>query len=231
MVQRRFLIVLLFVLTLVTGACTSDDAADQKQLPDAAALLRDSAAATSEITSTHFTLAVTGEVPGLTVRSVDGDLTKEGSAQGTVTLMLGGQLVEGKFVLAGDTLYLDAGTGGYQQIPAAMITSVYDPSGVLDPERGIAKLLGNVRDAKTVAAEDVNGTPSYKITGTVAKDVIAGLVPGIDSDANMTLWLAEDGKHLPVKATAALPAAGGEPPTVDVTLSDVNKPVTVTPPQ
>lgn len=231
MVLRRMMIALLAVVALSTGACTGDDTAQDQPLPDAASLLRDSAEATSAITSTHVTLAVNGEIPGLSVRSVDGDLTREGAAQGTATLTLGGQLVEGKFVLLEDTLYLDAGTGGFQRIPAAMITSVYDPSAVLDPQRGVAKLLGSVRDPRTVAAEDVNGTPSYKITGSVAKDVIAGLVPGVPADVGVTVWVAQEGKHLPVKAVAALPAEGGEPATVEVTLSDIDKPVTVTPPR
>lgn len=232
MVPHRILIALLFVVALVTGGCTSDE----QQLPDAAALLRDAAEATSAITSTHFTLAVRGEVSGLAVRNVDGDLTKEGSeagaAKGTATLTLAGQLIEGDFVLVDETLYLKGPTGAFQQIPATLITNVYDPSAVLDPERGIAKLLRSVQNAKTEGTEDVAGTATYKVTGTVIKDVIAGLVPGINTDVAMAVWLAQEGKHLPVKATATLPAEEGtEPPTVDVTLSDVDKPVTVTAPR
>lgn len=231
MVPHRILTVLLFVAALITAGCTSDE----QQLPDAAALLRDSAEATSTITSTHFTLAVKGEVPGLAVRNVDGDLTREGgaagAAKGTATLNLAGQLIEGDFVLIDETLYLKGPTGGFQEIPAALITNVYDPSAVLDPERGLAKLLRSVKDAKTEGTEEVAGTPAYKITGTVTKDVIASLVPGINSDVKVTLWLAQEGKHLPVKATAELPAREGEPPTVEVTLSDVNKAVSVTAPR
>ncbi|MGH3516815.1 MAG: LppX_LprAFG lipoprotein [Haloechinothrix sp.] len=229
MVKRRILLVLLAIIAMITSGCTSDE-----QLPDAAELLRESADATSKITSTHFTLAVNGEVPGLSVRNIDGDLTTaggpEGAAKGTATLTLGGQLIEGEFVLVDQTLYLKGPTGGFQQIPAAMIAGVYDPSAVLDPERGIAKLLAGVRDAKTEATEDVAGTPTYRVTGAVSKDVIATLLPGITSDVNMTLWLAQEGEHLPVKASAALPTDGEQPASVDVTLSDVDKPVTVTAP-
>ncbi|MGH3949054.1 MAG: LppX_LprAFG lipoprotein [Pseudonocardiaceae bacterium] len=228
--MRRIIIVLLALLAMITSGCTSDDAPEE-QLPDATALLREAAEAASKITSTHFTLTVNGEVPGLAVRSVEGDLTAEGAAKGTASLSMGGQLIEGEFVLVDDAFYLKGATGGFQRLPAAMITSIYDPSSVLDPERGIANLLRTVGNAQTEAVADVAGTPTYKVTGTVAKDVIAGLVPGITSDVNVTLWLAKEGQHLPVKASAALPAEGGQSASVDVTLSDVDKPVTVTTPR
>ncbi len=189
-------------------------------------LIRDAAAGTSEITSTHFTLQVNGAVPGLSVRSLDGDLTREGEAQGTGTIEQAGQLVEIEFVLTGDVLHLKGPTGGFQQIPAALSSSVYDPSAVLDPERGVANLLSGMRDPVTRAREDVGGTPAYKVTGTVPREVLSGVLPGVESGADLTVWLREDGGHLPLKASAAFP----DDATVDVTLSDVDKPVTVTPP-
>jgi lipoprotein LprG len=60
----------------------------------------------------------------------------------------------------------------------------------------------------------------------VPKDALAALVPGVSSDANATFWLRQDGGHLPVKASLGYQGGG----SVDVTLSDVDKPVTVTAP-
>ena len=65
--------------------------------------------------------------------------------------------------------------------------------------------------------------------GKVGKDVVAGLVPGVDSDVDITFWLKRDGDHQPVKASVGVPADGS--PTVDVTLSDVDKPVEITAPK
>lgn len=231
MVLRRFLAGALALTAVLAGGCTSDsaDSADRapgEPLPDAASLIRSSAAATGEITSTHFTMRAEGKVPGLSVRGLEGDLTKKGEAKGTGTLTQSGKLVEVEFVLTGGTLYLKGPTGGYQQIPAALSSSVYDPSAVLDPERGVARLISGMRNPTTEAAEEVGGTQTYKVTGTVAQNVLAGLLPGVRSDADLTVWLRKDGRQLPVQASAGFPNGG----TVEVTLSDVDKPVTVTPP-
>ncbi|PXY19773.1 hypothetical protein DI005_02400 [Prauserella sp. PE36] len=225
MVIRRILLGMLALTAAVTAGCTSDDAPSES-LPDGPALIKDAAAATGDIQSTHFTLRVNGTVKGLSVQSLDGDLTKQGDAKGTGTLKQAGQLVEVEFVLAGDTLYLKGPTGGYQEIPAALSSTLYDPSAVLDPERGVSKLLSGLRNPVTEAQEEVEGTQTYKVTGQLGKDVLSGLLPGIQSDADVTFWLRTDGEHLPVKASAAFP----DDATVDVTLSDVDKPVTVTPP-
>ena len=222
--RRSLLAVVALSAAIVTGCSSSGDAS----LPDAGALLKDSASAAGGVTSTHFTLKVNGTVPGLSVHSVDGDLTKAngGGAKGTGTLELMGQVVDAQFVLVNGSLYIKGPTGGFQQIPAALSSSIYDPSAILDSQRGIPKVLSSVQGPKTDGKEDVDGTPTYRVTGTVPKDALAALVPGVSSDANATFWLRQDGGHLPVKAS--LGYQGGA--SVDVTLSDVDKPVTVTAP-
>jgi lipoprotein LprG len=225
MILRRTLLAAMALgAAIVTGCSSSGDAS----LPDAGALLKDSAQAASGVTSTHFTLKVNGTVPGLSVHSLDGDLTKAngGGAKGTGTLELMGQVVDAQFVLVNGSLYIKGPTGGFQRIPATLSSSIYDPSAILDPQRGIPKVLSSVQGPKTDGKEDVDGTPTYRVTGTVPKDALAALVPGASSDANATLWLRQDGGHLPVKASLGYP--GGA--SVDVTLSDVDKPVTVTAP-
>ncbi|MBK1789459.1 LppX_LprAFG lipoprotein [Prauserella cavernicola] len=224
MVIRRFLWGMLALTAVVATGCSSDT--PDESLPDGPALLEDAATATSDIQSAHFTLQVNGEVKGLSVQGLDGDLTREGDAQGTGTLKQAGQLVEVAFTLSGDTLYLKGPTGGYQEVPAALSSTLYDPSAVLDPERGVAKLLTSLQDPVTEAQEEIEGAQTYKVTGTLGKDVLAGLLPGIQSEADVSFWVRADGEHLPVKATAAFP----DDASVDVTLSDVDKPVTVTPP-
>lgn len=237
MVTRRLLVATVALLALVAvglSACTSDDSPPEADpsLPKGAELLKSAAAATSDITSAHFTLKVNGEVPGLSVQSAEGDLTREGgesgAAKGTVAMTLLGRLFEGEFVLVDDKIYIKGPTGDFQKLDASLVAGVYDPSAILDPERGVAHVLESVRDPKTVAVEDVEGVSAYKVTGKVAKDVVTKLIPGIKSDVDATVWLREDGDHQPVKATVVLPDEGS--PSVDVTLSDVDKPVEITPP-
>lgn len=240
MLSRRILFALLALLALVAvlaSGCTSDDAKPDQaaKLPDAAGLLTDAAAATKKVTSTHFNLQVTGQVAGLDVKSADGDLTSEGgkggAAQGTANLSSGGQLIETQFVLVDDAFFVKGPTGAFTEVPAAFASQLYNPATILDPAKGVANVLANVKNAKTQAAEDVAGAAAYKVTGKVTKEVIAGLVPGTETDVDVTLWLAQEGDHLPLKASVALPGKDGQPATVVVTLSEINEPVSITAPK
>lgn len=232
--MRRILFATLALATAFATACSSDDQpAGDGSLPDGAGLLRDAAASTEDITSAHFTLTVNGEIQDLPVKNAEGDLTREGgaagAAKGTVSMDLMGSLFEGEFVLVDDSLYIKGATGGWTEVPASFAKDVYDPAAILDPERGIAKVLASVRDPKTEAAEDIDGVSTYRVTGRVAKDVVATLVPGISADVDVTFWVRQDGGHQPVKASVKVPGEGD--PTVDVTLSDIDKQVSITAPE
>ena len=228
--KRRILLAVLACAAAAATACSSDEPAGD--LPDGSELLADAAASTAEIRSAHFTLTVNGEVPGLDVRRAEGDLTRDGdgggAARGTVSMTLMGSLFEGEFVLLGDKVWIKGPTGDFQELPAAMVVNLYDPAAILDPERGVANVLSNVQDPVTEGTEDVDGVATYRVKGTVARDVITNLVPGIDADVDVTFWLRQDDGHQPMKASVAVPADGD--PTVDVTLSDVGKQVDITPP-
>jgi lipoprotein LprG len=230
--MRRILVASLALVAAAATACSSDEPADTGNLPDGAALLEDAAAATADIKSAHFVLTVNGEVPGLDVKNAEGDLTREGgpsgAAKGTVSMNLFGQLFEGEFVIVDDVAYIKGPTGDYNELSAATVSSLYDPAAILDPERGVAHVLSNIQNPKTEALEDVEGVSAYRVKGRVTKDVVADLVPGIDSDVDVTVWLAEEGEHLPVKASVAVQAEGD--PTVDVTLSNIDEPVEITAP-
>lgn len=231
MVTRRVFLGVLAVGALVAG-CTSTEGSGGGDLPDAAALLKESAEASRGISSAHFTLRVNGQVPAIPVQDAEGDLTREGgpsgAAKGTVKLTMLGQLIEGEFVLVDDSLYIKGPTGGFQQLPSALSSSIYDPSAILDPEKGVANVLANIRDPRTEAREEVDGVQAYKISGKATRDVVSSLVPGVDSEVDLSVWVRETDKQ-PAKATVTLPGEGG-PATVDLTLSDVGKPVTVTAP-
>ncbi|MPZ83987.1 MAG: LppX_LprAFG lipoprotein [Actinophytocola sp.] len=232
MVMRRILVASLALVAAVSTAC-SDDGGEDSSLPGGGELMSDAAAATAKITSAHFTLTVNGEVPGLNVQSAEGDLTREGggagAAKGTVKMTLMGNLIEGEFVIVDDKAYIQGLTGdGFQELDASLVANLYDPAAILDPERGIANVLKEVRDPRTEATEEVDGVDTYRVKGRAAKDVIADLVPGVSSDVDITFWLRKDGDHQPVKASVAVPVDGD--PTVDVTLSDVDKPVEITAP-
>lgn len=231
--MRRILLVTLALTAAVATACSSDDPPASGSLPDGAGLLKDAAATTADVKTAHFTLTVNGEVPDLPVKSAEGDLTREGdaggAAKGTVSMELLGDLFDGEFVLVDNSLFIKGPTGGWTKLPASMVRSLYDPAAILDPDRGIANVLASVRSAKTEGTEDIDGVSTYRVTGTVTKDVVASLVPGVDSDVDITFWVKQDGGHEPVKASVKMPQDGN--PTVDVTLSDIDKQVSITAPE
>ncbi|WP_037274873.1 LppX_LprAFG lipoprotein [Kibdelosporangium aridum] len=216
-------LLLLGVLGLVTAAgCTStSNQPGSGSLPDGAGLLRDAAEAVKPINSATFALKVNGQVPGIPVKEVSGDLTKAGDAKGNAKLDQFGQTFEVQYVLKDKILFIKGITGSWQQFGDA--TQIYDPSAILDPNRGIAKLLTSIQSPVTEAQEDIAGVKTYRVAGKVAKDVVTGLVPAVQSDVNVKIWVKQDGNHQPVRALVELTPGN----SVEITLSEVDKPVTV----
>jgi lipoprotein LprG len=230
--MRRILFVTLALTTAFATACSSSDSppSDGGSLPDGAGLLKDAAASMANVKSAHFTLTVNGDMPDLPVKKAEGDLTREGgeggAAKGTVSMELMGSLFEGDFVLVDNSVHIKGPTGGWTKLPASLVRNVYDPAAILDPDRGVAHVLESARNAKTEGTEDIDGVSTYKVTSKVTKDVVSQLVPGIKSDVDVTFWVRQDRGHQPVKASVKAGA-----PTVDVTLSDIDKQVSITAPK
>jgi lipoprotein LprG len=227
--RRPLLGLLVAMATVVLAGCTGGS--DTANLPSGSALLASSGAAMRSVTSVHFAIDVNGTLAGVPIQNADGDLNAQGAAKGSAKVSEFGAFVEVNFVLLDGTFYVQGPTGGYQKIPAALAGNLFDPTAILDPDRGVAKVLTSVQGATTRGRESVNGTDCYKITGRVARDVVAALVPGINADVGATVWVAAGGKHLPVRAEFAVPGNGGsQGAKVDVSISKVNEPVTVTAP-
>jgi lipoprotein LprG len=228
--MRRVLLIGLGLLAVLVAGCTSGNSGTAN-LPAASSLLADSGTAMKDVTSVHFAITVDGTLSGVPIQNADGDLNAQGQAKGNAKISELGQVVQVDFVLVDNTFYLKGPTGGYTKVPAALAGNLFDPTAILDPNRGVAKVLTSVRGASTQAQEKVDGVDCYRIGGKVSKDVVSALVPGIGSDVDATVWVATDSKHLPVKAEFAVPGNGGsQGAKVDVDISNVNAPVTVTPP-
>jgi lipoprotein LprG len=216
MLPRRALIGSL-VLALVAG-CTSSGGAGGS-LPDGPDVLAKASAGMKSVTSTHFTIKVDGELPGVTVKDAEGDLNAEGQSKGRAKVEQFGQLLEVEYVLVEQDLYFKGPTGGFTKLPAALAGQVYDPTAILDPEKGVAKVLADARDARTKS----NDGGVAVVEATVPRDVVAGLVPGIDADVASEFSVRDEKLQ---QALFTLPNGA----KVTIELSDFNKPVTVSPP-
>lgn len=230
MILRRVLTGILLVLLVAVSGCSGSSgtptaASTTAPPPTASEILAASATAMAEVTSAAFNLTVDGQLPSVTVQSAKGVLNADGDAQGTAAIVQFGQLIEVEFVLAGGQLYIKGVTGGFTQVPASLAGSVYDPSAILDPARGVAKVISSVQ-SPTIAGSEGD---SWLISGSVPADVAAGLVPGITDDVTGLFTISKGSSEL-TSADLTLDGADGKPATVKVELSDFNEPVSISPP-
>jgi lipoprotein LprG len=216
----------LFALVACTPdkATTSGGTAPAADLPAGDTLVKDSATAMREIKTAKFLITAEGEVAGLRLRRAEGTLTREGSAKGTAQVEQSGTPVELEFVIVGDKIYLKGPTGGYQALPLTLAATVYDPSAILDPDRGIAKVLGSATGATTEASEQVDGKDAWRVAATTTGADLAGLIPGVTGGVPAKLWIAAADKRL---LKAAFTLSGG---TATVTFKEFDAPVTISAP-
>ncbi|MFA1539169.1 LppX_LprAFG lipoprotein [Actinomadura monticuli] len=206
--SRRMLVLVPVLLALaVAGGCGggSDEPAKKADF-DAAQTLGRAAQAMGALKSVGFSLESDGKTPVI-VKGGDMKLLRSGDAQGTLTIEQQGQNVEMKVVALGDSIYLDAGTGGWRKLPKALAASVYDPSAVLDPRRGIPMLLSSAKAPVAQAVEKVDGAEAYRVGAKLPKAQIAGLIPGIGEDMDGQVWVRR-ADHRLVKVRGAFPGGG-----------------------
>ncbi|WP_433478194.1 LppX_LprAFG lipoprotein [Spirillospora sp. CA-142024] len=205
--SRRIFVLGPVLLALVFAGACGGGGSGKKADFDAAQTLRQAAQAMGGLKSAAFTLKSDGRTPVL-VKSGDMKLLRGGDAQGTLTIEQQGQNVEMKVVAVGDSIYLDAGTGGWRKLPKALAARVYDPSAVLDPQRGIAKLLTSARSPRPEAVEKVDGKDTYRVAAKLPKEQVAGLIPGINDDMDGQVWVNR-ADHRLVKVRGAFPEGQG----------------------
>ncbi len=218
------------VLAAGLAGCSGDNKTTTSDLPAASQLLAASVVSVKDVKTVHFTLDVQGTVGDIAVHHADGVLTRAGEAKGTATVEQLGATVEVQFVVVGDKLYVKGPTGGFQQLPLSLASSVYDPSAILDPERGVAKLLGSVSGARTEAKEQVGGKDAYRVAVTTAPGTLNALVPGVGDNVTGKIWLAADSKR-PLKGEFTVPGgASGKGGKITIAFTDYDAPVTISAP-
>ncbi|MFY9918402.1 MAG: LppX_LprAFG lipoprotein [Mycobacterium sp.] len=218
----------LFAAVALIAGCSSSSEKSSESLPDAATLLKDSNTATRALESVHLELSVEGEIKDLPIKTLTGDLSNVPAvaAQGNTKLLFQGSDVDANFVVIDATLYVALSGDSYIDMgPAA---DVYDIAAILNPDTGLANVLANFSDPKSESTETINGVETVKVTGQVSADAVNKIAPPIAATGPVpgTAWIEKDGDHKLVQAKLE-PAAGN---SVQMTLSDWDKPVTVTKP-
>ena len=213
---------------MLLAGCSSSSEKSSESLPDAATLLKESNTATRALKSVHLELAVEGEIKDLPIKTLGGDLTQSPAvaAQGKSTLLFQGSTVDANFVVIDGGLYVALSGDSYIDMgPAA---DVYDIAAILSPDTGLANVLASFSDPKSESTETINGVETVKVTGQVSADAVNKIAPPIAATEPVpgTAWIQKDGDHKLVQAKLE-PSAGN---SVQMTLSEWDKPVTVTKP-
>lgn len=228
--RRRVLLVLVAALLATPAGCSSGKRKPSEALPSGSDLIRAAAAALRDVKTAHITIETEGNLTLVPLRRADAKLTSEGSAQGTVQVDQGGAAVEFAFTIIGDSAYIKGPTGGYQTLPLSFAASIYDPSAILDPARGVARLLETATEPRTEGHEKVDGVDTYVVAAKFDPKVVETLVPGAGEGVTGRLWLGIDQK-LPVKARFELPDKyGGKPAVVTVRFNEYDQPVDISAP-
>ncbi|MBU3685281.1 MAG: LppX_LprAFG lipoprotein [Mycobacteriaceae bacterium] len=218
------LVVPLAAALLIPGCSTKAS----EPLPDAASLIQQSVETTRKLTSAHLEIAVTGKIEGLPIKTLSGDLTNVPSVavKGNSTISMGGSDVDVELVVLDGTLYAALTPNNWLDMGPAV--DIYDPSVILNPDAGLANMLKNVTNPKADDSETIGGVPAVRISGEVGADAVNKLIPQLKATGPLpaTVWIEKDAPHQLVQATVDQSSGN----TVSLTLSEWDKPVTVTKP-
>lgn len=225
---RRILAVLTAMLAaaLFVSGCSPKKAAEP--LPDAAGLIQQSIQTTKALNSAHLEIAVTGKVEGLPLKTLSGDLTNvpATAVKASAKVVMGGSDIDADLVVVDGTLFAALTPNNWLDMgPAA---EVYDPSVILAPGTGLGNMLANLTDTKADSYETIGGVPTVKITGKVSADAVNKLIPRLKATAPLpaTVWIEKDAPNQLVQAQLEQSAGN----SVQLTMSEWDKPVTVTKP-
>lgn len=222
---KLFLLPLLLVALL--AACSKDEPASD--LPAGKPLLTESAGAMDGVNSVNFALKVEGDRPSnFQITEANGQITREGGVSATAKVLQAGTLVEYQYIVAGGIPYLKGPTGGFRQVPEAIYSRIFDPTGLLSGERSLPNALRKVEKATTEDEEEIEGVDTYRVKGDLDPTQVEGLsllASGVEGEA--TIWVNKDTKEM-VRARVPFTISGQDGETVvTVTLSQFNAPADI----
>lgn len=198
------------------------------ELPDAVTLIDQSATDLRVQKSVHVELSTTGELIGVPVRELSGDVTSTpaGAATGNANVRINEQFYKTDFIVIGGQLYAKLDGANFSEVGAAQES--YDPAVLLDPERGVANLVAKIQNPVSEARETVDGADTVKITGTLSPSEFDSIVPGLGGRTEafpITVWVTAAAPFVLVKAEVTIDDA-----VITIDTSKWGEPVTITAP-
>lgn len=178
--------------------------------------------------SFHFNLEtskIDKPQPGLFVTKADGDVVRPDKLVGEVSALAYGLPVEIKVVVDGDQQYMtDPASGQWTSMSALLnVAEYFNPNGVAD-------IMAGVKDLQADGTENVDGTESYRLKGSVPAEALKKLSPEVDAtgDLQTVMWIGST-DFLLRRVQLTGPFFEGEPEDImrTINMSDYNKQVTV----
>lgn len=96
----------------------------------------------------------------------------------------------------------------------------------------LADIVAAVRQPRTIRAERLSGVDTVYIKGKIASEDLSGLVPGVGVgfSVGLNLWLEQDGLLRQVDIVGRVVPTDDVNTVRQLTLDDINLPVTINPP-
>jgi lipoprotein LprG len=210
-------------LLLLLAACGGPD-----NLP-ADQIIGKAVPAINNVNTFHFTLStskVQKPPPGIFITAVDGDVQKPDKLVGSVNAAYSGIPVKINVVVDGaNQFWTDPASGKWGPMPAELNMATF-----FDPSKGMADILSNVQGLTADGTENIDGTDTYRLKGTVPATALKSLTSEVTATGNIstTLWIGS-GDFLLRKASLTGPLLSDEPPDIErtITIKDYNKAVKV----
>lgn len=158
--------------------------------PEATKLVQDASHATTDLRWVHIILATT-DVTTLPMESVDADVTNQPEGNGRaighakVRLQPQGPAVPKDFLVTNKTMYTKNEAGTY--VSAGPAEKIYDPGIILDKDKGLGSAIGKVQNPQLAGNENINGTATVIVKGTIDGAVIDPIIPQINKDETAPL--------------------------------------------
>jgi len=189
MIRRQLLTRLVIPAMGLALAVGASGCGDTPSMP-ADQVIQKASPAIRAANSFHFNLA-TGKVPsapaGIFITGVDGDVVKPSKLAGDVTATYSGIPVKIKVVVDGkDQYWTDPTSGAWGPMPAEL-----DMASFFDPSKGISDIIANVKGVTSDGTENVDGTDTYRLKGSVPATALKSLSPEVTAtgDLSTTLWI------------------------------------------
>jgi len=179
---------LFLAVTLPISGCSHTDEARIDGLPAGSDVLARSASAMASVRYLHFTLDAVGSSGNESVRHVEGNVSREGSAEGRATIDRSGVVSDIEFVIVAQSLYIKGEDGKYAELPLSLAAAVYDPSHLLG-DSGFARLLRTATNARTMAREVIYGIDAFLIAFDSDDPALTAILPGLTTVRSGRVWV------------------------------------------